>query len=307
MPRRPGGSGKGFALALVAHALLIVALAVGVNWRVHDPVGFDAELWAAVPQAAAPRLVEPEARPVPPPEPALPPTPYPKPPPLPKVETPPPAEPAPDAQIAIEQAKREQARLEQARREEQARKEKAKLEQAKIEQAKLELAKREQAKREQAKSDAAQREQARKEALERDRKEQAAKAEQQRREEARLAASREATLKRLQGLAGASGDASATGSALRSSGPSASYAGRIRARIKPNILYTDSIDGNPKATVEVQLAPDGKIVARRLLNSSGVKGWDDAVLRAIDRTEELPRDSDGSVPPKLQIDFRPRD
>jgi colicin import membrane protein len=31
------------------------------------------------------------------------------------------------------------------------------------------------------------------------------------------------------------------------------------------------------------------------------------VLRAIDRTETLPRDVDGRVPPVMQIEFKPRD
>jgi colicin import membrane protein len=86
--------------------------------------------------------------------------------------------------------------------------------------------------------------------------------------------------------------------------PSAGYAGRIMARIKPNIVHTDEVDGNPVATVEVKLAPDGTIVSRRLLKSSGNKSWDDAVLRAIDRTEVLPRDTDGRVPGAFPIDFR---
>ena len=34
---------------------------------------------------------------------------------------------------------------------------------------------------------------------------------------------------------------------------------------------------------------------------------DEAVLRAIDKTEVLPRDTDGRVPPSLEISFRPRD
>ena len=118
---------------------------------------------------------------------------------------------------------------------------------------------------------------------------------------------RAANLKRLQGLAGATGAATDTGSAARSSGPSASYAGRIMARIKPNIVFGDTPDGNPMATVEVKLAPDGTIVAKRLVKSSGVKAWDEAVLRAIERTEILPRDIDGRVPPPFQIDFKLRD
>ena len=91
------------------------------------------------------------------------------------------------------------------------------------------------------------------------------------------------------------------------SGPSASYAGRIRARIKPNIVFGEDTPGNPEAEVEVRVAPDGTIVARKLLKSSGVKAWDEAVLRAIDKTETLPRDTDGQIPPSMWIKFRPKD
>src|SRR5687768_15096903 len=70
-PRKPGGMGPGLVLALIAHALLIVALAVGVNWRASEPEGVVAELWSMTPQTAAPRAVPPE--PVPPkPEPVVP-------------------------------------------------------------------------------------------------------------------------------------------------------------------------------------------------------------------------------------------
>ena len=37
------------------------------------------------------------------------------------------------------------------------------------------------------------------------------------------------------------------------------------------------------------------------------KDWDDAVLRAIDRTGSLPRDVDGRVPPTLIMAFRPQE
>jgi colicin import membrane protein len=38
-----------------------------------------------------------------------------------------------------------------------------------------------------------------------------------------------------------------------------------------------------------------------------VKEWDETVLRAIDRTEVLPRDVDGRVPSTMVIAFRPKD
>jgi colicin import membrane protein len=126
-------------------------------------------------------------------------------------------------------------------------------------------------------------------------------------EEKRTEALRNENLKRMQGMAGASGDEKAKGAALKSSGPSASYAGRIRARIKPNITFTEDVAGNPKAEVEVRTSPDGTILSRKLLSSSGNKAWDEAVLKAIDKTAALPRDEDGRVPPVLEISFRPKD
>jgi colicin import membrane protein len=126
-------------------------------------------------------------------------------------------------------------------------------------------------------------------------------------EEKRNDALRNENLKRMQGMAGASGDENARGSALKASGPSPSYAGRIRARIRPNITFTEDVAGNPKAEVEVRTSPDGTIISRKLLSSSGNKAWDEAVLKAIDKTATLPRDEDGRVPPVLEISFRPKD
>lgn len=77
--------------------------------------------------------------------------------------------------------------------------------------------------------------------------------------------------------------------------------------MKPNIIFTDDVPGNPAAEVELRTLPDGSIVARRIVRSSGVPAWDDAVLRAIDRTAVLPRDVDGRVPSSIVIVFRPRD
>lgn len=93
----------------------------------------------------------------------------------------------------------------------------------------------------------------------------------------------------------------------QSSAPSASYASRLVARIKPNITFTDEVVGNPKAEVEVRTSSDGTILGRRLLSSSGNNAWDLAVLKAIDKTAVLPRDTNGSVPNTIHISFRPKD
>ena len=105
IPRNPDGLGRGLAMALAVHALLLIAIAFGVSWRSSNPAGVEAELWAAVPQIAAPRAVEPE----PPPQPKKV---EPTPPPPPKVE---PVQKVPDAQIAIEKAKREEQKRKEER------------------------------------------------------------------------------------------------------------------------------------------------------------------------------------------------
>ncbi len=120
---------------------------------------------------------------------------------------------------------------------------------------------------------------------------------------------RQDSLKRMAGLAGATGSASSTGTALQSAAPSASYAGKVEAKIRPNITFAevDSVQGNPAAEVDIRIAPDGTIVGTpKLVKSSGVKAWDTAVLRAIEKTETLPRDTDGRVPSAMTLVMRPK-
>ena len=117
-------------------------------------------------------------------------------------------------------------------------------------------------------------------------------------------AQRQANLSRMMSELGSLGT---SGQDAQSGGPSSNYAGRIKARIKPNIVFTDVVNGNPRAEVEIRLLPDGTIVGSKLTQSSGNKAWDDAVLRAIDKTEILPKDTDGRVPPLIVLGFRPAD
>lgn len=268
-PATPGVV-RAFLLALLAHGLLVAALTWGVQWkREAQIISAEAELWAAVPVAAAPRLEEP------PPEPVRPEKPEPVPPPAPMPE---PVVAPPKVDIALEQEKKRIQKQKQLALEQQQEKAKeAKLKADKLKQALAEKTKLAQEKK---------------------------LAEQQARQ---LAALREKNLQRMAGLAGASGSTSSSGTALKSAGPSASYAGRVIARVKPNIVFTEAISGNPTAVVEVRTSPDGTIIARKLTQSSGMKEWDEAVLRAIDKTEVLPRDTDGRVPNPLVISFRPKD
>jgi colicin import membrane protein len=297
------------SFALFMHLLLLAAITWGVHWKTQpNTLSASAELWSAVPVEAAPAANEPEPTPpqpvpVPPPEPvkAVEPKPEPKP--------TPPAPPKVDAAAEREAAdialKKEKEKKLQEKKEADLEKKK-KLEKDKLEKEKLDKEKLKEKEKEKTKE------------LEKKKKEEvlkkevaAAKAKEDAKkaaaEEKRTEALRNENLKRMQGMAGASGDENSKGTALKASGPSSSYAGRIRARIKPNITFTEDVAGNPKAEVEVRTSPDGTIISRKLLSSSGNKAWDEAVLKAIDKTATLPRDEDGRVPPVLEISFRPKD
>ena len=313
-PPKPGGTGRSFALALLAHGLLLLALTWGIRWNNQpDTLSVSAELWSALPQEAAPPLQAPDpAEPLPlqPPEPVKAPEPAPPPPPQ--------AAPQPDRTDADIALQKEKTLREKKEREDKLQKDKelkAKAEKLKEDKLKEEKRKADQeredkerekkklAEKAKAEDKAKQLAQEKKRAEEQAKKEAQAKADAEKRSEAQ----RQENIRRMQGLAGATGSDDAKGTALKASGPSASYAGRIRARIKPNITFNDDVDGNPKAEVEVRVAADGTIVSRKLIQASGNKVWDEAVLKAIDKTGTLPRDTDGQVQPVMVISFRPKD
>jgi colicin import membrane protein len=305
-PPPVGGFGRSLSFALFMHLLLLVAIAFSVQWKTEpNNLSASAELWSAVPVEAAPAANEPEP---PPPEPVKAVEQKPEPPP------PPPAAPKINAAAEREAAdialKKELEKKKLEEKKEAELEKKKKLEKDKLEKEKLDKEKAKEKEKEREKEKAKELEKKKKEeALKK--AEAAAKAKEDAKkaaaEEKRTEALRNENLKRMQGMAGASGDEKAKGAALKSSGPSASYAGRIRARIKPNITFTEDVAGNPKAEVEVRTSPDGTILSRKLLSSSGNKAWDEAVLKAIDKTATLPRDEDGRVPPVLEISFRPKD
>lgn len=307
-PPTPPARLRAIALAVLAHVLLIVALTWGVRWKTStDQPAVQAELWAAVPQQAAPRAD-------PPPEPPPPQQPQPQPQP-PVVAPPPPTPPVrqaePDTREADLAIEREKKRLEKEHKEREQLQERQRLDKERKEQER---------KAQEQKDKEKQRE---KERLEKERQEKDKRlAEEKKRQEAETKRKQEAiekanaqaaearrldTIRRMQGLAGATGGETATGNAQRDAGPSGSYGGRVAAKVKPNIIYPDAITGNPRAEVEVRAAPDGTITGTKLIQSSGNKAWDDAVLRALQKTETLPRDVDGRVPSSLVIGFRPKD
>ncbi len=293
-PPREKRSMRAFVLAILAHLLLLGALTWGVNWKRSDQASsFEAEIWSAVPQQAAPRTVEPTPPP-PAPTPPAPTPPAPKPAPEPPKVSP----TTPDVDIALEQEKKR--KLIQQQKEDETKKIEAREKTELLAKKEKELKVKEDLAKRKATEDAKQAEVKKQDAkdLEKLQQQKQAESAEKRRQE---------NMARLNAQLGATGDANATGTAQKSSGPSASYGGKVRAKVKPNVLFTDDIVGNPSAEVEVRTTPDGTIVSQRLVKSSGNKAWDDAVIKAIIRTETMPRDVDGKVPTPMILDFKPKE
>ena len=313
-PPPPSGTGRSLGLALLIHFLLMLALTAGIQWKQDNSLSVEAELWAAIPMAAAPKLVEVEPPPPPPP-----------PPPAPKEIVKPPPAPTSNVDAEIALAKRKKQLEEEKKKQEALEAERLKKELLKKEEekkAKLrekELKEKEQKEKELKEKALKEKELKEKEKKEKERKEKELKDKEAKKlqeqkdakpspaDAKKIEALRQENMKRIAGMAGATGDENATGTAQRAAGPSDSYGGRIRARIKPNITFTEDITSNASADVEVRCAPDGTIVGKKLIKSSGNAAWDNAVLKAIDKTEVLPRDTDGRIHSPLVISFRPKD
>jgi colicin import membrane protein len=127
----------------------------------------------------------------------------------------------------------------------------------------------------------------------------AAKLEAARRETAKAA---DATLKRL--LAQAGPQASAAGAGL-----SNAYQAQIVSCIRPHIIFNVPDAVRPQqyvAEFEVVLLPTGEQASvPRLLKSSGLAAYDQAVERAIRRCDPFPPPKEGTMPRSVSLRFDP--
>jgi len=88
----------------------------------------------------------------------------------------------------------------------------------------------------------------------------------------------------------------------------ATYADKIRTKIKLNIVVPPDIKGNPEAIFDVVQLPTGEVLSARLRTSSGHRAYDDAVERAILKSSPLPRpDRPEQFRRELQLKFRPQE
>lgn len=378
LPPPTPGLRRSVLLALIVHALLVLALAYAVPWHLEnkDTPPFTAELWTALPVQAAPP--EPEM-PIAPPA-ARPPVETVVKPPSPTTQVSPPAA-APtrvaDADIVLsdrQAAKKKQEEREKAIQEkkalekeqeerrlaekqkadalaEEARKQvKSKPTKAQEEKQvrELELAKAEEEKRrkelETAKADQDKRrkeleaikaeqdnrrkelealkseddkrrkelETAKVEALQRQKEAEAAKkveAARLREEDAKSEKLRTDAIQRMKNQVSttSSGNATTSGTAAQSAGPSANYGARVVAAIRPHIETIKELSPSLRAEYAVYTDASGRVTTPKLLKSSGDAYWDEVALKAILKTERLPIDDNGRVPSPMTIVLRPRD
>jgi colicin import membrane protein len=88
----------------------------------------------------------------------------------------------------------------------------------------------------------------------------------------------------------------------------ADYLGRIRGKIRGNIVVPPEIKGNPEAVFDVTQLPSGEIVTVRLKRSSGHAALDAAIERAILKSNPLPKPEPADLFSRsLELRFRPLD
>lgn len=258
---------KSLGLAAMVHLFLLAFLWIGVQWQSQESTAVEAEVWDMTTREAAP-LTVPEV-----------PVEAPK-----EIEPPKPVvqeEVKEDPEIALAQEKKR--KLE----------EKKKI-------AELELAKK--------KEEKLAEEQLKKEKLEKDLldKKKIAK------EKAAQDKIFEENMRRLNGQVLKSGSGG-VGDALKSTGNNRGdpgYNAKVAAKIKANTIYlvNDVSANNPTVEFVINLFPDGSLKGPvKKSKSSGNPAFDEAVEKAIDKSQPFPRDKSGEVPSSLTIVHRMKD
>ncbi|MCS7100721.1 MAG: TonB C-terminal domain-containing protein [Burkholderiaceae bacterium] len=120
---------------------------------------------------------------------------------------------------------------------------------------------------------------------------------------------RQAEAERILAQMAADRAAGASQPAAGGSARDAEYRERLAALIRSRIVYAVPEGTAPSvyADVQVELLPSGEVAAIRFLKPSGLPGYDEAVERAIRRTDPFPRKPDGTIDRTIVIRFRPVD
>lgn len=278
-PAKTKGRWPALLLAIAVNAAFIGVLFFSIRWQNRQPSPVTAELYAPAtktPVAQVPTPPTPVAEPPPPPPPIVKPEPAPPPPPK-TAPTPEPKAEKPDPR-AVEIARKAKA--------EEERKVKETAERERVERERKEAEKREADKKKQ------------------DEQKRVVEA---RDRQAREAAELKAQAEREKAARDAQQKAVDAENAARSRAE-ADYIRRIQSKVKGNVVLPPDMSGNPEAIFEVVQLPTGEIIDAVLRKSSGVRAYDEAVQRAIQKSSPLPRpDRPELFQRSLTLKFRPQD
>ncbi|MCL5059564.1 MAG: cell envelope integrity protein TolA [Candidatus Thermoplasmatota archaeon] len=88
------------------------------------------------------------------------------------------------------------------------------------------------------------------------------------------------------------------------------YRDLISATVRGNTRLPDNLTGNPEVRCLVKLLPTGEVLNVRVTKSSGNVAYDEAVVRAIEKSSPLPlpgdRDARAAFVPELSFVHRPK-
>lgn len=274
------------ALALGVHAVFVLLLVFGVSWQTEHPAPVMVDLWQALPAAASqpvavqpPEQVKPASdlkpeKPAPAPKPAA--------------DEPPPPK-APD--IALEKKRAETERLKKLKAiqaaDDQARKDAAQAEADTLNKVRD---------KQQVEQKAEQKRQALLRQLEADELKQ------------NMATETAANAARAAKLAEAQAAGARQAALSQTIGK---YRDLISATVRGNTRLPDNLKGNPQVRCLVKLLPTGDVVSVRVTQSSGNPAYDEAVVRAIEKSSPLPlpteREARAAFVPELSFTHRPKE
>lgn len=115
---------------------------------------------------------------------------------------------------------------------------------------------------------------------------------------------RETRLAALQAIAGEPLPESALAPMGRGATVSPGYAKKVAHRVRANVIAPFAIQGNPSTVIAVTCAPNGALLSATVRHSSGDPQWDRAVLSAVERSDPLPADINGTAPASFLITFQ---
>ena len=262
-------------LAAAVHLLLLGALFFGVQWKSQSPSSVAVEVWRGAPAPVAVNKPEPTPEPPPPrPEPKPEPKPVPKAEPTPQVK--------PDIAVKDDKKKKEEPKKPEPRKEEP----------------KKEEPKKPEPKKEEPKRDVSEIQKQ----LEQELKDaQRQKAAAQTAQDHRAAADAE-----LRQLGQKSAQQSTT--ARRANSSDEKYRFALGNRIRNNIVLPPGIKGNPEGEYRITQLSSGAVIEVRTTKSSGNRALDEAIERAIRKSDPLPLPDQPSLfKRELKLKYRPFD